>query len=33
VLTRLNVTRAIREAEQEDLIGKYNPPMNRGAAN
>jgi len=33
VLTRLNVTRAIREAEREDLIGQYNPPMNRGAPN
>jgi uncharacterized protein related to proFAR isomerase len=33
VLTRLNVTRAIREAELEDLVEQYHPPMNRGAAN
>jgi hypothetical protein len=30
VLTRLNVTRAIREAERVDLIEQYQPPMNRG---
>lgn len=29
VLTRLNVTRAVREAEREDLIEQYQPPMNR----
>jgi hypothetical protein len=28
VLTRLNVTRAVREAEREDLVRQYNPPMN-----
>lgn len=28
VLTRLNVTRAVREAEREDLIEHYQPPMN-----
>jgi uncharacterized protein related to proFAR isomerase len=28
VLTRLNVTRAIREAEREDLVEQYHPPMN-----
>ena len=28
VLTRLNVTRAIREAEQVDLIEQHQPPMN-----
>lgn len=31
VLTRLNVTRAIREAERNDLIEAYQPPMNQGA--
>ena len=30
VLTRLNVTRAIREAEREDLIAEHQPPMNGG---
>jgi hypothetical protein len=28
ILTRLNVTRAIREAERLDLIAQYQPPMN-----
>ena len=28
VLTRLNVTRAVREAERQDLLQQYNPPMN-----
>lgn len=28
VLTRLNVTRAIREAEREDLIAEHQPPLN-----
>lgn len=32
VLTRLNVTRAVRQAEQEDLIQQYQPPMNQGEA-
>lgn len=32
VLTRLNVTRAVREAERVDLIEHYNPPMNRTGA-
>ena len=32
VLTRLNVTRAIREAERVDLIEQHQPPMNRGRA-
>lgn len=30
VLTRLNVTRAIREAERVDLIEQHQPPLNRG---
>jgi hypothetical protein len=29
VLTRLNVTRAVREAERVDLIEHYNPPLNQ----
>jgi hypothetical protein len=29
ILTRLNVTRAIREAEMGDLIEQHQPPMNR----
>jgi hypothetical protein len=29
ILTRLNVTRAIREAELGDLIEEHQPPMNR----
>lgn len=29
ILTRLNVTRAVREAERVDLIEQYEPPMNR----
>ena len=28
VLTRLNVTRAVREAERADLIENYHPPLN-----
>lgn len=28
VLTRLNVTRAVREAERKDLVENYHPPMN-----
>jgi uncharacterized protein related to proFAR isomerase len=28
VLTRLNVTRAVREAERIDLIEQYEPPLN-----
>lgn len=32
VLTRLNVTRAVREAERADLVEQYHPPMN-GAPN
>ena len=28
VLTRLNVTRAVREAERLDLIEHYHPPLN-----
>ena len=30
ILTRLNVTRAVRVAEQADLIQAHNPPMNAG---
>ena len=30
VLTRLNVTRAVREAERLDLIEQYQPPLNQG---
>ncbi|HEY8617323.1 hypothetical protein [Phenylobacterium sp.] len=30
VLTRLNVTRAVREAERADLIEQYHPPLNEG---
>lgn len=33
VLTRLNVTRAVREAERADLVEQYHPPMNLGAPN
>jgi uncharacterized protein related to proFAR isomerase len=33
VLTRLNVTRAVREAEREDLVEQYHPPMNRPRSN
>ena len=29
VLTRLNVTRAIREAERSDLIEQHQPPLNQ----
>lgn len=29
VLTRLNVTRAVRKAEQADLIEAHQPPMNQ----
>ena len=32
ILTRLNVTRAVREAERVDLIEEHQPPMNTGAA-
>jgi uncharacterized protein related to proFAR isomerase len=28
ILTRLNVTRAVRKAEQEDLVEEHHPPMN-----
>ena len=28
VLTRLNVTRAVREAERMDLVENYHPPLN-----
>ena len=28
MLTRLNVTRAVREAERRDLIDHYHPPLN-----
>lgn len=28
VLTRLNVTRAVREAERADLVQNYHPPLN-----
>jgi hypothetical protein len=31
LLTRLNVTRAVREAEQADLIEQFHPPMNQHA--
>ena len=33
VLTRLNVTRAVREAERADLVDHYQPPMNGAAPN
>jgi hypothetical protein len=33
VLTRLNVTRAVREAERADLVEEHHPPMNSGAPN
>ncbi|MDB5449867.1 MAG: hypothetical protein JWQ46_2940 [Phenylobacterium sp.] len=29
ILTRLNVTRAVREAERVDLIEEHQPPMNQ----
>jgi hypothetical protein len=32
VLTRLNVTRAVREAERSDLVAQLQPPMNQGAS-
>jgi hypothetical protein len=32
ILTRLNVTRAVRDAERADLIEQHQPPMNLGAA-
>ena len=32
VLTRLNVTRAIREAERADLIEQHQPPLNQRRA-
>lgn len=28
ILTRLNVTRAVRKAEQDDLVEEHHPPMN-----
>ena len=28
ILTRLNVTRAVRKAEQDDLVEEHQPPMN-----
>jgi hypothetical protein len=28
ILTRLNVTRAVREAERHDLVEQHRPPMN-----
>jgi len=28
ILTRLNVTRAVREAERQDLIDQHQPPLN-----
>ena len=31
LLTRLNVTRAVREAERADLVEQYQPPMNQAA--
>jgi uncharacterized protein related to proFAR isomerase len=31
VLTRLNVTYAVRKAEQDDLVEQYQPPMNQGS--
>ena len=33
VLMRLNVTRAIREAERADLVEQYQPPMNQEMPN
>lgn len=32
VLTRLNVRSAVRQAEQDDLIEEYQPPMNADVA-
>jgi len=32
VLTRLNVTRAVREGERRDLIEHYHPPLNGSVA-
>ena len=32
LLTRLNVTRAVRDAERVDLIEEHQPPMNVGGA-
>ena len=32
ILTRLNVTRAVREAERTDLIAQHQPPMNDGVS-
>jgi hypothetical protein len=32
MLTRLNVTRAVREAERTDLIAEHEPPMNEGGS-
>jgi uncharacterized protein related to proFAR isomerase len=33
VLMRLNVTRAIREAERADLVEAHHPPMNQSSPN
>jgi uncharacterized protein related to proFAR isomerase len=33
VLTRLNVTRAVREAERADLVEQHQPPMNQQLQN
>lgn len=33
ILTRLNVTRAVREAERSDLIEQYHPPLNEPRKN
>jgi uncharacterized protein related to proFAR isomerase len=33
VLTRLNVTRAVREAERADLVEQYRPPLNEKLRN
>ncbi|THD78233.1 MAG: SGNH/GDSL hydrolase family protein [Phenylobacterium sp.] len=32
ILTRLNVTRAIREAERMDLIEQHQPPLNQASS-
>jgi hypothetical protein len=32
ILTRLNVTRAVREAERADLVEEHQPPMNLSVA-
>jgi uncharacterized protein related to proFAR isomerase len=33
ILTRLNVTRAVREAERQDLIAQHQPPLNEERPN